>query len=85
MINFKISYHNTNLEIIKKKLNDNAKIFNDINKILSNLTSLTITNNTTDLNIIKNIAKIFIENKDTFILIKKNIIKAFLILKKNIH
>ena len=67
MINFKISYHNTNLEIIKKKLNDNAKTFNDINKILSNLTSLTITNNTTDLNIIKNIAKIFIENKDTFI------------------
>ena len=67
MINFKISYHNTNLEIIKKKLNYNKKTFNDINKILSNLTSLTITNNTTDLNIIKNITKIFIENKDTFI------------------
>ena len=67
MANFKISYHNTDLKIIKKKLSDNVKIFNDVNKILSNLKSLTITNNTTDLNIIKNVTKIFIEDKDTFI------------------
>ena len=55
MTNFKISYHNTDLEIIKKKLSDNVNMFNDVNKILSNLKSLTITNNTADLNIIKNI------------------------------
>ena len=57
MINFKISYYNIDLEIIQKKLNDYEKIFNEINKTLSNLTSLTITNKTTDLNIIKKITK----------------------------
>ena len=35
MNNFKISYHNVDLDIIQKNLNDNKKKVSEINKILS--------------------------------------------------
>jgi len=67
MNNFKISYHNVDLDIIQKNLNDNKKKVSEINKILSTLISLTISNKTTDLNEIKNVANKLTENKNTFV------------------
>ena len=66
MIDIKISYHNVDLDIIQKNLNDNKKKVDEINQILSNLIPLTISNNTADLNEIKNVANKLTENKDTF-------------------
>ena len=67
MNDFKISYYNVDLDIIQKYLNNNQKQVDEINQILSNLTSLTISNKTTDLNEIKNATNKLIENKDTFV------------------
>ena len=67
MIDFKISYHNVDLDIIQKNLNDNKKKVVEINQILADLISLTISNKTTDLNEIKNVANKLTENKDTFV------------------
>ena len=33
MLNFKVSYHNVDLDIIQKKLNNNKKMVNEINSI----------------------------------------------------
>ena len=72
MNNFKISYHNVDLDIIQKNLNDNKKKVVEINQILSDLISLTISNKTTDLNEIKNVANKLTENKDTFVVFYNN-------------
>ena len=69
MNDLKISYHNVDLNIVQKKLNDNKKKVNKINHIISNLSSLTICKKTTDLNDIKNLAKKLTENKDYIVVL----------------
>ena len=42
MNDFKISYHNVDLDIIQKKLNESKEKVNKINHIISDVSSLTI-------------------------------------------
>jgi len=67
MNGLRFSYHNVDLDIIKKNLDDNKKKIDEINKILSNESSLIISNKTTDLNDIKDVANKLLETKDTFV------------------
>ena len=67
MNDFKISYHNVDLDRIQQKLNDSRKKFDKINNIISSEASLAICNQTTDLDEIKFVANKLIENKDIFI------------------
>ena len=69
MNGFRFSYHNVDLDIIKKKLDDNKKKIDEINKILSNESSLIISNKTTDLNDIKDVANKLFETKNTFVVL----------------
>ena len=68
MNNFNFSYHNVDMDTIQKKLNDNRKRINEINNILTEVRSLTISNTTNDLNNIKNVANKLTENKDAFVI-----------------
>ena len=67
MNDFKISYHNVDLDIIQKKLNESKKKVDKINHIISDVSSLTISKKTTDLNEIKNVAQKLNENKNIFV------------------
>ena len=67
MNDFKISYHNVDLDIIQKKLNESKKKVDKINHIISDVSSLTISKKTTDLNEIENVAQKLNENKNIFV------------------
>ena len=68
MIEFKVCHHNINLSKIDKKLKDNKKKVDEINSILSNLKSLNISQNVTDLESLKIIANQFIVGKDNIVI-----------------
>ena len=69
MINFEISYHNVDLDLIQKKLEKVNDKIDKINQNFINLPLLTISKQTEDINDIQKIANVLIKKKECFVIL----------------
>ena len=68
MTEIKFTYHNVNLDIIQKKINNNKKKVDQIYEVITKLSSLNISDQITDLHEINNISNHLTKNYDTFVI-----------------
>ena len=69
MINFEISYHNVDLDLIQKELEKVSDKIDKINQNFINLPLLTISKQTEDIRDIQKIANVLIKKKECFVIL----------------
>lgn len=69
MINFKVNYHNIDLSLIKKKLNEDKDKSYKINQVLTNLASLAIADQINDIDDIEKAASFLVKKKDIIVVL----------------
>ena len=68
MINFKVSYHNVDLNLIQQILEKNNNKLDKINQSFFDLSLLTISKQTKDLQDIQRVTKVLVKKKDCFVI-----------------